>query len=183
MRKKDIDRMRPCSACGGILPANAKNFYQKKDGSLSSECRGCFRQRSSRNQKSRHHAGGTDYHLAYITRSTKQRAKKYGITYDIDVHFISTLLKEQEYCCAISKVKLTFTKGEGHIPTNASIDRIDPRKGYTNDNVQIVAWQVNVMKSNLSTTQLAEWCQLILQGLGVGTFMSYLEPLGSDRSL
>ena len=63
--------------------------------------------------------------------------------YDIDLHFISTLLKEQAYCCAISKIKLTFTKGEGHIPTNASIDRIDPHKGYTKDNVQIVAWQVN----------------------------------------
>lgn len=137
MRKKDIDRMRPCSTCESFLPANAKNFYQKKD----------------------------------------------GITYDIDLHFISTLLKEQAYCCAISKVKLTFTKGEGHIPTNASIDRIDPRKGYTKDNIQIVAWQVNVMKSNLGTTQLAEWCRLVLHGLGNGIFMPYPETLELDQSL
>jgi len=183
MRKKNVNGMRPCDTCNKIWTADAEHFYQTKDGILSSECRPCFRQRSSRNQKSRHHAGGTDYHLGYITRSTKQRAKKYGIAYDIDAHFISTLLKEQECCCAISKVKLTFTKGEGHIPTNASIDRIDPRKGYTKENVQIVAWQVNVMKSNLGTTQLAEWCQLILEGLGAGTFMPYPGPLESDRSL
>lgn len=181
MRKKDIDSMRPCNTCGSFLPSDANNFYQKKDGSLSSECRGCFRQRSSRNQKSRHQTGGTDYHLGYITRAAKQRAKKFGLSYDIDVHFIHTLLKEQEFCCAISKVELTFTKGEGHIPTNASIDRIDPHKGYTKENVQIVAWQVNVMKLNLSTTQLAEWCQMILQGLGNRTSIPYLEPLGSDR--
>jgi hypothetical protein len=165
------------------LIADAEHFYQNKHGMLSSECRLCFRQRSSRNQKSRHHAGGEDYHLGYITRSARQRAKKYGIVYDIDVRFLSTLLKEQEYCCAISKAPLTFTKGEGHIATNASIDRIDPHKGYTKDNIQILAWQVNVMKSNLGTTQLAEWCQLILQGLGVGTFMPCPRPLGSDLSL
>lgn len=185
MRKKDFNGLRPCGSCGTLLVANGEHFYQHKDGYLSSECRTCFRQRSSRNQKARHYTGGVDYHLAYITRNTRQRAKKEGIEYDIDVEFIRILLEAQEGCCALSRVQLTFTKGEGHIPTNASIDRIDPCKGYTKDNVQLVAWQVNVMKSNLSTTQLAEWCQLILKvlRLGGGTVRPDQELLLPDRSL
>lgn len=183
MRKKDVNGLRPCSTCGDVLSADVEHFYQKKDGSLSSECRHCFRQRSSRNQKTLYYAGGIDYHLAYITRNTRQRAKKEDIEYGIDIEFIHAVLEAQEGRCAISRVQLTCAKGEGHISTNASIDRIDPRKGYTKDNVQLVAYQVNTMKSNLSINQLVEWCQLILKGLGGDNVRSDPAPLTPDRSL
>src|SRR6266511_3136339 len=104
---------------------------RKKDGALSSECRPCFRQRSSKNQKVRHHTGGVDYHLGYIARSAKQRARKFQVAYDIDAQFLALLLERQNGLCAVSRVPLTFAKGRGHILTNASIDRIDPNKGYT----------------------------------------------------
>jgi hypothetical protein len=167
MRNKSLNGMRPCNTCGKILSAETKHFYQKKNGGFSSECRACFRQRSSRNQKLRHHAGGVTYHLSYIARGTRLRARKNKIEFDIDANFLNSLLEAQGGLCAISKVCLTFTKGKGHIPTNASVDRIDPRKGYTKDNVQLVASQVNTMKSNLSLTQLAEWCKQVIQGLGM----------------
>jgi hypothetical protein len=183
MRNKNVNGLRPCSTCGAVLSATAEHFYQKKDGSLSAECRSCFRKRSSKNQKARHHGGSVDYHLVFITRNTRQRARKAGIEYDIDAEFIRTLLEAQRGRCAISGVQLTFTKGEGHISTNASIDRIDPSKGYTKDNVQLVACQVNTMKSNLSFTQLAEWCQLILDGLRADAARPSQAPQASDQSL
>jgi hypothetical protein len=164
MRKKDVNGRRPCSTCGEILSADSEHFYQKKDGSLSSECRTCFRQRSSRNQKTRHYAGGKDYHMSYIARGVRQRARKSGVEGDIDAEFLKVLLKEQGRLCAISGIPLTFIKGQGHIPTNASVDRIDSTKGYTKDNVQLVAHQVNVMKLNLSIAQLIDWCRLVLKG-------------------
>lgn len=167
MRNKTVDGLRSYKTCGSMLLADATNFYLKKDGSLSAECRACFRQRSSRNQKARHHAGGVAYHLAYIIRGTRQRARKSGIEFDIDTEFLSSLLETQGGLCAISKITLTFTKGKGHVSTNTSIDRINPTKGYTKDNVQLVASQVNTMKSNLSINQLAEWCRLILTGLSM----------------
>ncbi len=83
---------------------------------------------------------------------------------DIDAEFLKALLEEQGGLCAISGIPLTFVKGKGHIPTNASIDRMDSQKGYTKDNVQLVAHQVNTMKSNLSVNQLIEWCKSILTG-------------------
>jgi hypothetical protein len=72
------------------------------------------------------------------------------------------VLRNQRGLCALSGITLTFTKGKGHIPTNASIDRIDPAKGYIRGNVQLVACQVNTMKSNLSLPELVRWCQLII---------------------
>ena len=37
--------------------------------------------------------------------------------------------------CPIFGVKLTNTNLKGRVQTNASIDRIDPSKGYTKDNI------------------------------------------------
>jgi hypothetical protein len=166
MRLKTRNGIRHCGLCGKEYPATTEHFYQKKDGSLTSECRSCVRQRSSENQKVRHHAGGVKYHLAFIARSAKLRARKQGLTYDIDADYLATLLQRQKGLCAVSQVPMTFAKGTGHVPTNASIDRIDPNAGYTRKNVQLVAHQVNTMKSNLGLAALAEWCRLILAGVG-----------------
>jgi len=163
MRKKDVNGLRPCNTCGEVLSADSEHFYQKKNGALSSECRDCFRHRSSRNQKARHHAGGVDYHLSYIARSVRQRSRKTGVKCDIDAEFLKVLLKRQSSLCAISGIPLSFIKGQGHIPTNASVDRINSAKGYTKDNVHLVAHQVNTMKSNLSIDQLMDWCELVLK--------------------
>lgn len=162
MRQKNVNGFRPCGTCGEMLPASSEHFYPKNEGGLSSECRDCFRRRSSKNQKTRHHAGGEDYHLSYLMRGVRHRARKASIECDIDAGFLKILLSEQNGLCAVSGIPLTFTKGQGHIPTNASVDRIDPTKGYAKDNIQLVAHQVNTMKSNLSFDQLIVWCQLIL---------------------
>lgn len=177
MRLKNRNGFRPCGHCGRLYAANAEHFYEKKDGSLSSECRACFRQRSSKNQKARHHAGGVEYHLTYIARAAKLRARKARAAYDIDSRFLAFLLQRQGGRCALSRVPLTFTKGVGHVPTNASIDRIDSNKGYTKANVQLVAHQVNTMKSNLDVGHLAEWCRLVLTGLE-----STIHPSSTKRS-
>ncbi len=163
MRQKNVNGFRPCSTCGEMLTAVPEHFYRKKDGSLSSECRDCFRRRSSKNQKKRHHAGGEDYHLSYLMRGVRHRARKGSIECDLDAGFLKILLSEQSGLCAISGIPLTFIKGHGHIPTNASVDRIDVTKGYAKGNIQLVAHQVNTMKSNLSLDQLIVWCKLILK--------------------
>jgi hypothetical protein len=169
MQLKTRNGLRPCGHCGQVFAADAEHFYQKKNGIWSSECRGCFRQRSSQNQKARHHSGGVSYHLAYIARSAKLRARKNRLEYEIDAHFLTSLLQKQDGCCALSRVLLTFAKGIGHVATNASIDRIDPNKGYTRDNVQLVAHQVNTMKSNRTLGELVEWCKLVLEGVNSST--------------
>ena len=169
VRCKTLDGLRPCCICGSMLPATTDNFYQRKSGSLSSECKICSRQRNSRNQKKCYYAASVDFHIKYIMRNSRQRARKNNIRFEIDCTYVFHLLEIQRGLCAISQVPLTFIKGEGHIPTNASLDRINPSGGYTKGNVHLVAWQVNVMKSNLDTAHLVEWCQRVLQGLSSDT--------------
>lgn len=44
-----------------------------------------------------------------------------------------------------------------------SIDRIDPNKGYTKDNVQLVCAQVNMMKSDMSLEELYMFCEAMIK--------------------
>ena len=81
---------------------------------------------------------------------------------DLDINFLCQLYENQEGLCAVSGRQLTFICGSGVIPTNISIDRIDPFGEYSENNVQLVCRQANTMKQRLSQEELAGWCEDIV---------------------
>lgn len=44
--------------------------------------------------------------------------------------------------------------GHGRQPNSPSLDRIDNSKGYTKDNIRVVSWKVNSLKSNATADEL-----------------------------
>lgn len=56
--------------------------------------------------------------------------------------------------CPVLGIPLFFTVGK-RTPNTPSIDRIDCSKGYTTDNVVIVSWRANDLKSNMTGKELA----------------------------
>jgi hypothetical protein len=58
---------------------------------------------------------------------------------------------------------MTCDLKKGRCHTNLSIDRIDSAKGYTKDNVQIVCYIANTMKSNMNMSELLNICNNILK--------------------
>ena len=75
------------------------------------------------------------------------------------------LWKEQNGKCAVTGESMTYVRGQGSVPTNLSIDRIDNNVGYTRDNIRLVCYQVNFMKRALTDEGLAIWCEKIISGL------------------
>jgi hypothetical protein len=47
-------------------------------------------------------------------------------------------------------------------PWSPSVDKIDPTKGYTKDNVQIVSWWYNVSKQQFTDDEVLEFCQKVI---------------------
>lgn len=84
----------------------------------------------------------------------------------LSVDFMLHLLEKQEGRCAITGVKLTFTKipGLGRVHTNAAIDQIIAGGGYTEENVQLVCDTVNRMKSDMTMDELIYWSKAIVEG-------------------
>ena len=86
----------------------------------------------------------------------------------VDMEFTITkedvvgLWDKQEGRCAISGVFLTHHKdGSGTKEYNASIDRISGEKGYIYQNVQLVAYRINIMKHTLPEDMLYWWVKTI----------------------
>ena len=47
--------------------------------------------------------------------------------------------------------------GNGRLPTTISVDKVDPRGGYTPDNVVLCAARINSMKNDVTLEEMREW--------------------------
>jgi hypothetical protein len=92
-------------------------------------------------------------------RDTKRRAKKLGIQFNLEL--LDIVIPER---CPIFDVKLKV--GNGPLARNsATLDRINPRKGYVKGNVAVISMFANKLKANGSAQQhlqIAEWMMQFL---------------------
>lgn len=74
----------------------------------------------------------------------RQRARKKGVEF--------SLTKEDftiPDVCPMLGIPLFFSPGKATANT-PSIDRIDNTKGYTSDNVRVISWEANRLKSDIT---------------------------------
>jgi hypothetical protein len=90
--------------------------------------------------------------LYFNWKSTKQRtifytrrsqAKKLGIEWTITPSEIEWPEK-----CPVFNIPLNYEISTGRNDNSPSLDRLDPTKGYTPDNVKIISWRANRIKNN-----------------------------------
>ena len=65
----------------------------------------------------------------------------------------------ETYICSVCKKYKTASE----FPNSLSIDKIDPNKGYEVGNVQFVCFAANMMKGELSLSELKKFCQAIIK--------------------
>ena len=97
--------------------------------------------------------------LREALRGAERRARKHGLDIDIDLDFVQHLYREQAERCILSGIQFrpeafsdTFVKR----PFAPSLDRIDPRKGYTRDNVRLLCTAVNFARGQWGDDVLVE---------------------------
>jgi hypothetical protein len=97
--------------------------------------------------------------------SVKNNAKIRGVTVRISIKTAWKLFINQERKCALTGQVLYFYKGRGK--TTASLDRIDSRKGYFEDNVQWVHKDINKMKQDFTEQRFIELCKAVVNNIKV----------------
>lgn len=95
----------------------------------------------------------------FISRLLNKKSRNRHLNLD----YVMGLYDAQEGLCALSGIKMTHISGNGRVPTNISIDRIDSNLGYVKGNIQLVCCAVNVAKSNLAEKDFIDICRKIVE--------------------
>lgn len=96
--------------------------------------------------------------------SSKYRATKYNIPFDLDIDWIKNKLKDN--CPKTGYAFDIMTKGKNfssRSPLGPSLDKIDPNLGYTKDNTQLVCWWYNVTKQRFLDEEVLELCKAVVK--------------------
>lgn len=93
----------------------------------------------------------------------RDRAKKHNTEFTITKDDLINKYNEQNGKCALTGIDLTFDMYQGRINTNISIDKINPKLGYTKNNIQLVCMAVNQMKNDLSMNELLSLCKKVIE--------------------
>ena len=146
-----------CAKCKRDLPSDEYN--KTKSGNKRATCRTCENaQRTARSSSSPY-----AYLKKVYSKLKYARAKEpEPLTWNLEIEQLYELWDHQEGKCALSGVYLTWQSGVGSQNFNVSIDRKDPNKGYIPENIQLVAFRVNVMKHTLGESEFYWWCKNII---------------------
>ena len=100
-----------------------------------------------------------------IRGQAKRSKRKYrqNLEFDLTIEFLWNLFLKQKGKCALSGQQLTMPikKQKG----TASLDRVDSKRGYMEDNVQWVHKDVNRMKNAFDQDYFIETCERIANNI------------------
>lgn len=77
-----------------------------------------------------------------LFKSAQARAKRKGLEFSIKVEDVVI----PEFCPVFPHIQLS-TENKTLLDNSATIDRIDSTKGYTKDNIRVISWRANNIKS------------------------------------
>lgn len=88
--------------------------------------------------------------------SAKIRAAERGLPIDIDLKYLLSIAVDK---CPALGIDLIY-QGNRIYPNSASLDKFDPRLGYTKGNVFIISHRANLIKTDAATEEVqmvADW--------------------------
>ena len=94
----------------------------------------------------------------------KARAKKTNVAFTVTAEQAWNMINNQGWRCALSGV--AFDRNNQQDPLAPSLDQINPRQGYTPDNVQYLTWLVNNSKAALDNDQYKSLCKAVIDHAG-----------------
>lgn len=103
-----------------------------------------------------------EFRLNKLMGMAKNRAKDKGLDFDLTSEYLKSLWDKTEGRCQVSSIPFELTRPEfGKVhPYAPSIDRIEPLKGYTQGNVRLIVYQLNVALSEFGLAQFDDFIKL-----------------------
>mgnify|MGYP000122485741 CR=1 FL=1 len=131
---------KPCPTCNKMQSYLRKN-YAEESLRLNKECKAC----SNKHVDNCHRGWHRGIRISWFNKF-KIGAELRNLEWNLSLDDLADLYEEQKQRCALTDLDIAFPLVGHPQKALASIDRIDSKKGYTKDNVQLVTRQVNMMK-------------------------------------
>ena len=192
--------MKTCKQCNENKDENDFGIQGKPDGNnfkikkltYHAYCKVCMATRAREWRKIHKNYRGTGAYKQYPKEDrllvsaigsrltdAKQRARKYSQdVVQIDKKYLYTLAKKQQMCCALTGESMTLITNR---PDTISLDKIDPKKGYIEGNVQWLCWAVNRAKGDLTTEVFINMCTRITRRCNDYPEKEYSQVAGSAQ--
>lgn len=159
--------------CGTICVRghwHLSNSYSK--GKTTQSC-GCHQYDALKGDNNTGWTGCGDLSGQYYTsiqcrakQKKKSKNRENGIEFNISIEYLWKLFLDQKGKCAISGLPISLSKSrktkEARKSQTASLDRIDCDKGYTEDNVQWVHRDINLMRNTMSIELFKNYCKTVV---------------------
>ncbi len=145
-----------CTTCGGTFPIGDMT-PNRRPGRFKSEyptstCKWC----TVKNGRERY-TGSIKGKLTGLICAVRAKCRNNNIEFGITIDDLLAIFESQDGKCWYSGQQLSCERG----PMGASIERKDPCKGYTKENVVLSTWRINNMKSNLTDKEFIDMCRLV----------------------
>lgn len=99
-----------------------------------------------------------------VVTFARSRARKLGVPCDLDIDFL--VERFQAGVCEATGIPFVFEDAEGGSkkvhPYSPSLDRIEPAKGYTKDNVRAVVYIYNIARSEYPDEQVLHFARALV---------------------
>ena len=131
--------------CGSCSLKVSQEYYSKN------------REKYKENQKKRR--ATKEVCIAQMVYNAESRSKKKKLEFEIDKNLILELAEKQDWLCSVTGHQMsteTNTRKKAN-SFKVSIDSIDSNKGYLKDNIRLVCWAVNQMKSDKTDEEFQFW--------------------------
>lgn len=92
--------------------------------------------------------------------NARKRAEKLKLEFDLDLEWTAERLEKG--VCEASGLPFVMTNGRHAFAP--SLDRINPKRGYTKDNTQVVVWAYNAAKGIASHDEVMTLARALVNG-------------------
>lgn len=98
-----------------------------------------------------------------LVAASKNRSRKYGIENTLTAEILIPLLKtpcpQTGETFRLDKTGSNYSDRDVRTP---SVDKIDPSRGYTEDNIQVVCWGYNLAKARFSDKEVIDFWKKVV---------------------
>jgi hypothetical protein len=101
-----------------------------------------------------------------LVSRAKSKCKKLGLPFDLDKEYLVELNKSQGGKCSKTGIEFQLRPAEGYgdaAPWTPSLDQLDPGKGYTKTNIQLVCFMYNVCKGVWTNNEVSYFAKALLE--------------------